>query len=67
MTQLPDFSNMSDRELKVYVLANRKDQAAFYAYVDRMHERPPVDVIEPEDWSEERIQEAIDKIEPLER
>lgn len=65
MTSLRDFSNMSEQELRAYVLANRKDQAAFYVYVDRMHERPPVAIIEPEDWSEERMQEAIDKIESL--
>ena len=56
----PDFSKMSETDLRAYVLAHRQDQSAFYAYVDRMHERPPIAVIEPEEWSEERMQEAID-------
>lgn len=60
----PDFSNMSEQELRAYVLTHRKDQSAFHAYLDRIHERPPVAIIEPEDWSEERMQEAIDKVEP---
>jgi hypothetical protein len=56
----PDFSKMSETDLRAYVLAHRQDQSAFYAYIDRMHERPPIAVIEPEEWSEERMQEAID-------
>lgn len=60
----PDFSSMSEQELRAYVLTHRKDQSAFYAYLDRMHQHPPAAVIEPEDWSEERMQEAIDKVEP---
>lgn len=58
----PDFASMSDGNLRAYVLGHRKDQSAFYAYIDRMHERPPIAIIEPEEWSEQRMQEAIDGI-----
>ena len=33
----PNFQAMSQRDLRNYVLAHREDQAAFYAYVDRLH------------------------------
>ena len=56
----PDFSKMSETDLRAYVLAHRKDRLAFYAYVDRTHERPPIAIIKAEEWSEERMQEAID-------
>lgn len=38
----PDFSIMTDPELRTYVLAHREDREAFYAYVDRMATRPPI-------------------------
>ena len=44
----PDFSAMTRKELRVYLLTNRDDQDAFYAYVDRSEveakwiEFPPV-------------------------
>ncbi len=33
----PDFQAMSQKELHAYVLAHRDDQAAFYAFVDKLH------------------------------
>lgn len=33
-----DYRKMSRKDLHNYVLANRKDDAAFYAYVDLLHE-----------------------------
>ncbi len=58
----PDFSVMSEQELRAYVLSHRQDKAAFEAYLDKVHERPPIAVIEPEDWSEERMQQVLDEI-----
>ena len=57
-----NYSNMSDRELKRYVLNHRQDTTAFHAYVDRMQQRPPIAVIEPEEWSEERMREILNEI-----
>lgn len=57
----PDFSIMTELELRAYVLTNRQEQAAFHAYVDRMQERPPVAIIEPEEWSESRMQQVLDE------
>lgn len=61
----PDFSTMADVELRAYVLANRQDMEAFHAHVDRMQQRPPVAVIEPEEWSEERMQQILEQKERL--
>ncbi len=58
----PNFSSMTDAELRSYILKNREDKEAFYAYVDRMSNRPPVAIIEPEDWSKERMQDVINNI-----
>lgn len=58
----PDFSVMTDAELRTYVLAHRQDVAAFHTYVDRMQQRPPIATIEPEEWSEERMQQILDQI-----
>jgi hypothetical protein len=60
----PDFSTMTDAELRAYVLAHRKDWDAFYAYVDRMETLPPIAIIEPEDWNEERMRQILEQIEP---
>ncbi len=57
-----DFSTMTDDQLRAYVLAHRQDTAAFHAYVDRMQQRPPIAVIEPDDWSEERMQQILDEV-----
>jgi len=58
----PNFSAMTKQELRVYVLSHREDKAAFEAYLDKTHERPPIAVIEPEEWSEERMQEVLNLI-----
>jgi hypothetical protein len=59
----PDFSAMTNAELRAYVLAHRQDVAAFHTYVDRMQQRPPIATVEPEEWSEERMQQILDDIE----
>lgn len=35
-----DYNAMSDQELKRYMLDHRDDQEAFYAYMERRHQRP---------------------------
>lgn len=55
----PDFSLMTDDQLRAYVLANRQEQTAFHAYIDRMQHHPPVAIIEPEEWSELRMQQVF--------
>lgn len=57
----PAFSVMTDEELRAYVLSHQQDQAAFHAYVDRMQQRPPIAIIEPEEWSEERMQQILNE------
>ena len=48
----PNFQAMSQKELQRYVLAHREDQAAFYAYVDRLNaeanwiEMPPLNSVD---------------------
>ncbi|BAU10040.1 hypothetical protein LEP3755_05200 [Leptolyngbya sp. NIES-3755] len=48
----PDFSAMSRKELRAYLLDHREDEEAFFAYVDRSEveanwiELPPVESIE---------------------
>lgn len=59
----PDFSAMTDEELRTYVLAHRQEQTAFHAYVDRMRQRPPIAIIEPDEWSEERMQQVLNEVE----
>jgi hypothetical protein len=58
----PDFSIMTEQELRAYVLSHRQDKVAFEAYLDKVHERPPIAVIEPEEWSEEKMQEVLNLI-----
>ena len=51
----PDFQAMSQKELQRYFLSHREDQAAFYAYVDRLNaeanwiEMPPLNSVEDMD------------------
>ena len=51
----PDFQAMSQKELQRYVLSHREDQAAFYAYVDKLNadakwiEMPPLSSVEDMD------------------
>ena len=48
----PNFETMSQKELHDYFLAHRDDQAAFYAYIDKLHaegnwiEMPPLKSLE---------------------
>jgi hypothetical protein len=42
MTQKPNFREISRKELRAYVLANRSDEEAIHLYVDRMHTDPDV-------------------------
>jgi hypothetical protein len=58
----PDFSIMTEQELRAYVLSHRQDKVAFEAYLDKVHERPPIAVIEPEEWSEQKMQEVLNLI-----
>ncbi len=56
-----DFNTMTDEDLRAYVLANRQDTVAFHAYVDRMQQRPTIAIIEPDEWSEERMQQILNE------
>lgn len=58
----PNFDTMTDTELRSYVLLNRDNKEAFHAYVDRMNNRPPLAIIEPEEWNEEKVQEILHAI-----
>uniref|UniRef100_B8HWA4 Uncharacterized protein n=1 Tax=Cyanothece sp. (strain PCC 7425 / ATCC 29141) TaxID=395961 RepID=B8HWA4_CYAP4 len=51
MTQV-NYAEMTDQELKQYFLAHRDDQAAFYAYMDRLNARPrkPGIKLDDPDW-----------------
>lgn len=48
----PDFRSMTQKELQCYVLSHREDQAAFYAYIDKLNteadwiEMPPLNSVE---------------------
>lgn len=35
-----NYANMSDQELKQYLLEHKDDQEAFYTYLDRKHQHP---------------------------
>ncbi len=55
-----NFDTMSDAELKRYFLANRQDQAAFEAYMDRVNQRPKKIIASPDDPDfDEKVQAAI--------
>lgn len=64
---MTDFDAMTDDQLRAYILAHRQDTAAFHAYVDRMQQRPPIAVIEPDEWSEERMQQVLNEVERRKR
>ncbi|OKH24443.1 hypothetical protein NIES593_07115 [Hydrococcus rivularis NIES-593] len=59
MTKI-NYAQMSDRELKRYLLTHRDDLEAFHAYMDRRHSRPRETSITFDDpqW-EEKILSAI--------
>jgi len=55
-----NFDAMSDDELKRYFLANRQDQAALQAYLDRFNQRPKSLIASPSDPEfDAKIQAAI--------
>ncbi|MBW4694312.1 MAG: hypothetical protein KME27_21415 [Lyngbya sp. HA4199-MV5] len=55
-----DFDAMNDAELRRYFLANRQDQDAFHAYLDRRNQRPKVVIASPTDPDfDAKIQAAI--------
>lgn len=55
-----NFDTMSDDELRRYFLANRQDQVAFQAYLDRFSQRPKSIIASPNDPDfDEKIQAAI--------
>ena len=56
-----DFDTMTDSELRAYVLAHRQDTAAIHAYVYQMQQRPPIAIIEPEEWSDRSMQQIFDE------
>lgn len=54
------FDAMSDAELRQYFLANRQDQEALQAYLDRFGQRPKSVIASPNDPDfDEKIQAAI--------
>lgn len=52
----PNFSVISDKDLRVYVLANKDDQQAFHTYCYRIYAKQGVKVTSMEQFSQ-RIQE----------
>ncbi|MBW4516795.1 MAG: hypothetical protein KME11_16415 [Timaviella obliquedivisa GSE-PSE-MK23-08B] len=52
-----NYAEMSDQELKHYLVKNRDDQAAFYAYLDRRQARSNKTIIELDDpdWQEKIV------------
>lgn len=44
-----NYAEMTDQELKHYLLDHRDDQEAFYAYMDRRYVRPDRETISPND------------------
>jgi hypothetical protein len=59
MTQL-NYTTMTDRELKQYILGHREDLVAFQAYMDRRHSRPNRTIIQIDDpdW-EQKVLSAM--------
>lgn len=55
-----NFDAMSNDELKRYFLANRQDESAFQAYMDRFNQRPKSVIARPSDPDfDAKIQAAI--------
>lgn len=52
-----NYTAMSDRELKRYILTHRDDREAFYAYMDRRRSRPRKAIVKLDDpaWQEKII------------
>jgi hypothetical protein len=54
------FDAMPDAELRTYFLANRRDQAAFHAHLDRLNRQTPTIVANPNDPNfDEKLQALI--------
>jgi ATP phosphoribosyltransferase regulatory subunit HisZ len=47
MNKKPNFQTMNEQELKSYILSHREDNEAFYAYVDKVHQRKKSSVYPP--------------------
>jgi len=48
----PNFTVMSDQELRAYVLANKDDQDAFHVYCDRIYAKPGLKVTSMEQFKQ---------------
>lgn len=48
----PNFTVMSDKELRAYVLANKDDRDAFHIYCDRIYAKPGVKVTSMEQFEQ---------------
>jgi hypothetical protein len=61
MSVKPDFTTMTMLELRAYVLANRDNEEALQAYLDKLHSvNPSSRVYNPEDNVAEAIAEYLD-------
>jgi hypothetical protein len=61
MSVKPDFTTMTMLELRAYVLANRDNEEALQAYLDKLHSvNPPSRVYKPEDNVAEAIAEYLE-------
>jgi hypothetical protein len=60
--QQVDYRTMSDRELKEYWQANRQDEAALQAHLDRLnqHSRPVIAHVDDPDF-DDKLQQEIDR------
>jgi len=54
----PNFTTMSQAQLRAYVLEHREDKEAFHALADRIESRPSV-FKHPASMSPEDIQQAV--------
>jgi hypothetical protein len=64
MTQV-NYAQMSDQELKRYILTHRDDLAAFYVYMDRRHSRPHNVIIpfDDPDWEAKLVSSVQEQLE----
>ncbi|MEH1780253.1 MAG: hypothetical protein V7L26_14245 [Nostoc sp.] len=56
----PDYESMSKEELRAYVLINRDNQEAFYAYMDKLRESSRVKCDSEEQFTELVQQKLVD-------
>jgi hypothetical protein len=57
MTEI-NFATMSREQLREYVRANPQDQAAFYAYMDRLQSEPGIEITSMDQF-EQLVREKI--------